>query len=253
MSDFWTLVFYKASSNLRAESRKTYLSFFWWFFEPMLLMVIYYFVFGVVLGVKTDDFVSYLLVGLVVWQWFFRSVTNSSSSIMESGGIIGKVAINKIFFPSVIIVTDLFKSLFVFFVLFFYLLYMGYEANSAYYILPLLLLSELLLIVAISLWASLIIPFLPDMKILINSLLMAAMFASGIFYSTELVPNDIKDYFFLNPMAYLIDCFRSILLDGQVPDLIYLAKMTSVFVVLILLALLFAKRFNNSYIKVILR
>jgi len=67
VSNFWTLVFYKATSNLQAESKKTYLSFMWWFFEPMLLMAIYYFVFGIVLNVQTDDFVSYLLVGLIVW------------------------------------------------------------------------------------------------------------------------------------------------------------------------------------------
>jgi len=251
--NFWTLVFYKATSNLKAESKKTYLSFMWWFFEPMLLMAIYYLVFGIVLNVKTEDFVAYLLVGLVVWQWFFRTVTNSSSSILESGAIIGKVAISKIFFPAVVIITDLFKSIFVFFVLVCYLLISGYEINYAYYILPVLFVSQLLLIISISLWSSLIIPFLPDMKILINSLLMAAMFGSGIFYSTDLIPEDIKAYFYLNPMAYIIDCFRKVLLHGQLPDLIYLAKMTLVFVLFILLALMFAKRFNNSYIKVVLR
>nr|WP_281401816.1 ABC transporter permease [Thalassotalea piscium] len=236
-----------------AESKKTYLSFLWWFFEPMLLMVIYYLVFGLILSVETEDFVSYLLIGLVVWQWLFRTVTNSANSITDAGSIIGKVSINKVFFPAVTVLTDAAKSLFVFLVLFLYLFIVGYEITSAYWVLPLLFASELLLVIAISLWAALIVPFLPDVKILINSVLMAMMFASGIFYSTDLIPPSIENYFYLNPMAYLIQCYRDVLLEGNVPDLVYLSKMTFVFIILILGALAFAKRFNNSYFKVVLR
>ena len=75
------VAYYKAKIHLQAEASKTYLSALWWAIEPIISMAIYYLVFKVIFQRGTDDFVPFLLIGLVSWQWFSNSVTHCANSI----------------------------------------------------------------------------------------------------------------------------------------------------------------------------
>ena len=59
------LIIYKVAANLRSEASRNYLSYLWWVFEPLMQMMVYYFVFGLMLLQGTDNFVAFLLTGLM--------------------------------------------------------------------------------------------------------------------------------------------------------------------------------------------
>lgn len=60
-------------------------------------------------------------------------------------------------------------------------------------------------------------PFVPDLKIIINNGLTLLFFISGIFYDIGHLPADIRFYFYLNPMATLIENYRLVLIEGAWP------------------------------------
>ena len=80
-SQYLSLVLYKTYAELRAESARTYIGFLWWIIEPIVDMATYYLVFAVLLRNRTEDFVPFLLIGLVSWKWFSVSVTMGADSI----------------------------------------------------------------------------------------------------------------------------------------------------------------------------
>ena len=123
---FWQLVIIKVRFNLRSEATQSYLSYAWWILEPLLQMGVYYIVFDILLRRGGEDFVPFLLCGIVPWLWFSRSVNNSSRSIVQGKGLISQTYLPKPFFPLVIIGQDLVKQQFVFLLLFGFLLYFGY-------------------------------------------------------------------------------------------------------------------------------
>ena len=120
---FWQLVFIKIRFNLRSEAAQSYLSYAWWVLEPLLMVAVFYIVFKILLHRGTDDFVNFLLCGMIPWLWFQKCVSQSGMSITQGRGLISQVYLPKTFFPLVLIGQNSVKQLFVFLLLFAYLSY----------------------------------------------------------------------------------------------------------------------------------
>lgn len=215
---FISLVFTKAILNLRSEASRTYLSYIWWVLEPVLYIAVFYLVFGVLLNNGTPDYINLLLTGLIPWLWFAKSVTNASGSIVSGRELMLQIHIPKLFFPAVILAQDFLKQLSVFLVLFVALILLDSPATSNWLYAIALIPLQLFLIAGISLLAAFITPFIPDFRLLLNTGLTLLMFGSGVFYSPDRIDSDFLPYFFLNPMASIIQLWREILLTNTTPD-----------------------------------
>ena len=87
---FWQLVAVKIAFNLRAEVSVYYLSYAWWVLEPIMYMAVFYVVFGIFLARGTQDYVPFLLTGLVPWLWFAKTIGNSTLAIVSAKSLIGE-------------------------------------------------------------------------------------------------------------------------------------------------------------------
>jgi len=244
---FWQLVFIKVRFNLRSEATQSYLSYAWWILEPLMQMGVYYIVFDIFLRRGGEDFVPFLLCGIVPWLWFARSVNNSSRSIVQGRGLISQTYLPKPFFPLVVIGQDLVKQHVVFLLLIGFLFYYGYVPSAEWLWLIPIVITQLLLIVAVAFLVSFIVPFARDLQYLINAGLMMMMFGSGIFYSYEsvLLPEH-REIFLMNPMANLIVSYRMVLMDGTEPLTNSLAVIASVSILFTFLMSKAMKRHNNT-------
>ena len=244
---FWQLVIIKVRFNLRSEASQSYLSYAWWIFEPLMQMGVYYIVFDIFLRRGGENFVAFLLCGIVPWLWFSRSVSNSSRSIVQGKGLISQTYLPKPFFPLVVIGQDLVKQQVVFLLLFGFLLYFGYMPSIGWLWLIPIVITQLMLIIAVAFLVSFIVPFARDIQYLINAGLMMMMFGSGIFYSYEnvLIPAH-REIFLMNPMANLIVNYRMVLMDGTAPMVNSLLVIASVSLLFIFLMSKAMKRHNNT-------
>lgn len=250
---YWDLLRYKVHANLAAEAAKTYLSFAWWILEPLFLIGVYYVVFSILLPFGREDFIPNLIVGVAVWQWFNRTVINSTQAIKNSAAVITRVPINSLIIPLAGVLTDSIKAMGVLGVVVVVLHFMSFPANSWYAALPLVIMAQAAFTIAISFWAALLVPFVPDLRNVINLGMIGGMLSSGVFYTVHQLPPDLRDLFLLNPMAALIFDYRNILLDGRPPGLIRLSAILLFSLALIHLAVRFEQRFRNSYTRVAMR
>ena len=244
---FWQLVIIKIRFNLRSEATQSYLSYAWWILEPLLQMGVYYIVFDIFLHRGGENFVAFLLCGIIPFLWFSRSVNNSSRSIAQGKGLVSQTYLPKPFFPLVVIGQDLVKQQVVFLLLFGFLLYFGYMPSVEWLWLIPIVITQLMLIIAVAFLVSFIVPFARDIQYLINAGLMMMMFGSGIFYSYEsvLLPEH-REIFLMNPMANLIVSYRMVLMDGTAPmtdSLLVIASVSLLFIFLMSKAM---KRHNNT-------
>ena len=243
---FWQLVIIKIRFNLRSEATQSYLSYAWWILEPLLQMCVYYIVFDIFLHRGGENFIAFLLCGIIPFLWFSRSVNNSSRSIAQGKGLISQTYLPKPFFPLVVIGQDLVKQQVVFLLLFGFLLYFGYMPSVEWLWLIPIVITQLMLITAVAFLVSFIVPFARDIQYLINAGLMM-MFGSGVFYSYEnvLLPEH-REIFLMNPMANLIVSYRSVLMDGTTPRVESLIVIASVSLIFIFLMSMAMKRYNNT-------
>ncbi len=227
------IALFRAYAELKAEGQKTYLSYAWWLLEPVLHMSIYYVVIGKFLARGTEDFVPFLLVGLVVWRWFNTSVVSGASAITAAKGIVQNVGVDKTVFPAAALMVALFKFALVFLILCVFLLGYGYSPSGWYLLLPVLAV-QFLFQAGLALILAGAVPFLPDIKIVLENAIKALFFLSGIFYAGSSVPEAYQPYFYMNPIASLIEAHRTVLLTGSLPHVGRLAIIGAFGLVMIL-------------------
>ncbi len=247
---FWL----KLHFGLKAEAAKNYLNYAWWLLEPALHVAVFYVVFGMLLDRGGEDFIVFLLCGQIPFLWFSRSVTNASTSILGGKGLIQQMAIPKPFFPALVVAQDAVKQTVVFGCLLLFIAAMGYPPASSWLVLPLIALTQLLLVAACALLVAAITPFLPDFRFVVQTGMMMLMFASGIFYNyRDVLPEDQQSLFMLNPMAQLIAAYRDALMYNNWPEWSGLAGTALFSLAGLGLMLLFYRRTDALYARLVIQ
>lgn len=213
---YWRYAAYRAYLNLIADASRYHLGWLWWILEPLAMTAVFYVVFRFLRG-RDEDFIYFLIVGVTTWLWFSNSVGNATQSLVSAKGLITQIKVPKMMFPLVSVLTSCFKQSFVFICLLCVVaLLVGVSPSWAYF--PLLVCVQVLMIAAAATMAAFVCAWLPDMRFIIVSGLQLMMFCSGIFFDISSYPPDMQSWFWLNPMAVLLDQYRGILLFGRSPD-----------------------------------
>ncbi|HFD11300.1 MAG TPA: ABC transporter permease [Crenotrichaceae bacterium] len=247
------LIWYKTWAGLRAEASQNYLSFLWWIFEPLLSMAVYYLVFGVLIKRGTADFVPFLLIGLITWQWFANTIIHSMNSILGSRQLMTQVDLPKAVFPSVIAGMDIIKFSCVFVLLLVFLWSYGFLPNVYYAALPVVMFIQFTLNLTFSYLVAGIIPFFPDVRFLIQALLQLVFFVSGVLFDGSSIPEQYQQYFYLNPMANVIDAYRDILMHERWPDWSSLGVVFCFGCVGVVTGYVLISHYDRHYLRIIAR
>jgi len=101
---------------------------------------------------------------------------------------------------------------------------------------------QIILTVGVTLLGSALIVFLRDMRFVIPLVTQVWMYATPVIYPVELVPEKVRSYYFLNPMAGIIDGYRRVLVLGEPPRMTALLIGTVVACLLLLLSYQVFKR-----------
>ena len=246
---YLAIIVFKTKAELKAERQRTYLGFIWWVVEPLIYLGIFYVVFSEIRQNKTDDFVQFLLIGLILWQWFKSSISQSSSVVIYQINLLRQVKIPAWIFPIIKVSANTFKFLIVYTLLLAFLWSTGFTPNLNWLYMIEIIFVTLLLINGIVLCLAAIVPFVPDINVVVENLLLGMFFVTGIFFSIEIVPEPIKSYLKLNPMYKVIDNSRDVLINSQAPnqgDILYVFVIA---LVLIFIGIWLFKRFQNHYAK----
>ncbi len=246
---FLELLWFSAYAELKAESARSYLGFVWWLLEPAMFMAVFYVAFGVLMGIRDADYVPFLIIGLTLWQWFKSCISHGGYAIWLNIPMMRQVRLPVLLFPLTVVVSDTVKFLFVFAVLLLILWSLGYGPWRGYVALPLVFGVLLLLATACGVAAAAIVPFVPDIRFVIENALMALMFVSGVVFSLGSLSEPYRSWIALNPLVGILESARDILMRGQWPDWMLLAKAAGGSLLLLVVALVAIHRLAPRYAK----
>lgn len=246
------LVLYRGLSELRAEASRSYLGVIWWVMEPALYVGVFYLVFDLGFRRGGDDFVPYLLCGLVPWKWFDGTVRSASNILSASVGLMRQLYLPKYLLPLAVVVTNTLKFGIILAILLVFLLAYGLPVfSSAMIYLPLVVFVQLLLILAIGGLAAALVPLLPDLRYVVNYGMTMMFFMSGIFFSLSDMSPEAQQVLMLNPMLLVIDGYRAVLLHNVAPSMVHLGAVAGFSALMLLLVWQLFRRFDRIYPRVI--
>lgn len=246
------LIWIKAIFNIRSEVQRNYLSYGWWVIEPLLHMAIFYIVFGILLKRGGENFTVFLLTGLIPWMWFMKAVNSSSKSILAGRNLILQTGLPSIIFPLVSFLQSSLKQIPAFILLFGFVWFQNYSPGAHWIMLIPVIIVQMLMIIFISCSVAAIIPFVRDLSHLVPTSLTFIMFLSGIFYDYRSINPEWQEFFMFNPVAFILDCYRNIIIQQSSPDLIALTKWGLCSVLSCTIILIIYQRLRYVYPRIVL-
>ncbi len=220
------LIYRLTTREVAVRYRGSLLGAAWSFVTPVLMLVVYTFVFSVVFKVRWDvetgnrgEFALVLFAGLIVFQFFSECISRAPVLLLENVSYIKKVifplealawvSLGSAFFNTVVSLAVLLLA---------HLVLVGVPPLTALW-LPAVLLP-LVLATAGGVWflASVGV-FVRDVRQVIAVILPILMFLSPLFYPVSALPEVMRGAIYFNPVTYIIEQTRNVLLFGVMPDL----------------------------------
>ncbi|HVV25576.1 MAG TPA: ABC transporter permease [Candidatus Saccharimonadales bacterium] len=198
-------------TDFKLRYQGSVLGYAWSLLRPLLLFIILYLVFVRVLksGAGIPHFPVYLLLGIVIWNFFLEMTMQSLGAIVGRGDLIRKIRIPRwmiIFASSISALINLCLNLVVVAV-FMALNHVG--VLDTIELLPLLLLEVYILALGCSLFLSAAFVKFRDISYIWEVVLQAGFYLTPILYSITIVPNvTYQKLLLLNPMAQAIQDAR---------------------------------------------
>lgn len=238
--------------------RGSFLGLLWSFINPVLMLTVYTFVFGFVFKARwgqsnTDkyEFALVLFTGLIVFNLFSECISRAPGLILGNINYVKKVVFPLEILPWVALGSALFHTGINLLVLLIFLAALGHDFSWTMLYLPVVLLPFLLLIMGLSWFFASTGVFIRDVGQLVGMALTVLMFMSPIFYPLSALPETVSYYLFLNPLTFVIEQVRNILLWNLQPNWNYLAIYSITSLVIAWLGRLWFEKTRNGFADVL--
>lgn len=214
--------------------RGSVLGLAWSFFNPVLMLLVYTFFFAVVFKSRwgtggTDsktDFAVILFVGMIVHGLLAEILNRSPKLILDNANYVKKVVFPIEVLPAISICVALFHatiSLAVLLVAF--LIFNGFIQWTAIFI-PLVILPLVILSLGAAWFLASLGVYLRDVAQTIGLFTTVLMFLSPVFYPVTSLPEAVRPWLMINPLTFIIEQAREVMIWGKLPDFQGLAIYT---------------------------
>lgn len=198
----------------------------WSILNPIFMLAVYTFVFSVVFrarwGVGGQDdkmqFAALLFVGMIVHSLFAEVLNRAPNLILSNVNYVKKVVFPIEILPITSVLVSLFYSLISLAVLSFSLVIFNGYLNWTIVFIPIVLLPFIVLILGFSLALASIGVFLRDVSQVMTMFTTILMFLSPVFYPLSAVPTKYIPLIMANPLTFIIQQAREVLILGNLPD-----------------------------------
>jgi lipopolysaccharide transport system permease protein len=207
----------------------------WSFFHPVFMLTVYTFVFSEIFksrwsGLGGDEsktqFAVVLFVGMIVLGLFNEVLNRSPNLILSNVNYVKKVVFPIEILPIIATGTALFHGLISLSVLLAaFMLFNGYLHWTAVFI-PFVLFPLVVLTLGLSWMLASLGVFIRDVSQTIGIITTIMMFLSPVFYPVTSVPERFRMFIMVNPLTFIIEQSREVLIWGHLPDWIGLGIYT---------------------------
>ncbi|MFH1061670.1 MAG: ABC transporter permease [Candidatus Omnitrophota bacterium] len=222
------LIISLTKKEIKIKYKSAVLGWLWSLLNPLLLMLVFSLVFTFIMKIQIANYPVFLLSALLPWFFLNFSLTAAATSIVDNASLIKKAYFPYEVIPLSVVCANLFNFLISQFLLFAFLAYFRIFPSWPWVYLPLIIILQTVFIVGLCLSVAALHTFYRDVKYIIELIMLVWFYATPIFYPLSLVPENIRGFFYLNPLSLYINAYRDILLYAKVPGFFALGWMLGI-------------------------
>ncbi len=210
-------------SNIKKEIRGKYkgsfLGILWSFVNPLLSVLVYALVFPFILKNSPDNYLVYLIIGILPWTFFTTVVNQGTYTILGNAGILKKVYFPREILPISVVASGIVNFMIscLIIILFLTITGMGFSWHVVFF--PFILLIQCILSLGIIFITGAVNVYVRDAEYIIVFILNMLFYATPILYDPSTFGSSLQWIFKVNPMAIIINGYRDILFYQQMPDI----------------------------------
>src|SRR5579859_258926 len=238
---------------IRARYQQSVLGGLWAILQPTATVAIFSIIFTLFVPVDTKGvpYVVFSYVAMVPWTLFSSSITDMADSLVGNMNLVTKIYFPREVLPIASLLARVIDYLIAFLVVAVLILYYRTPvAPLAWLFIPVILTTQVALALGLGLIGAALNVFYRDIRLIIVLALQIWFYASPIIYPVTSVPARLRSFYYLNPMAGIIEAYRAVILHQSLPD-INLLLSASVAVLLLVVGYVFFKRVEPQYADVV--
>jgi ABC-type polysaccharide/polyol phosphate export permease len=207
------------SNSIKTRYKRSTLGVVWTLLNPLLTTLVLTIAFSQIFRFQVQNYAIYLLTGLVFWNFFAQTTTQSMNTLIWGSSLIKRIYVPRTIFAVSVVGNGLTNFLLALIPLALVMLVMGHPFTLALLWLPLAILLLALYTLGLALFLSTLAVFFVDVVDMYGILLTIWFYLTPIIYPIEIVPDRFALLVQLNPMTAMVGLFRSIIYVGQSPSL----------------------------------
>ena len=235
--------------EIRGRYKGSFLGVLWSFINPLLQVLVYAIVFPYIMRNTVDNYLIFLVVGIIPWTFFTTCINQGIASIRANAGIIKKV-----YFPrEILLISQVLSGLVNFMIscviIFVFCFAFGYGISIQVLMLPVVALIQSILILGIILILSSLNAYIQDLEYIVSFLLTMGMYATPVIYDLSLLDGAgiLGKIIRMNPLTILVMSYRDIFMYHVWPPMKQLGAVALLALVILIIGYKVFKKLEKGF------
>lgn len=233
--------------DIRGKYKGSFLGILWSFINPLLQVLVYALVFPYIMKVETENYLIFLICGIIPWTWFITSISQGTTSITNNANLIKKVYFPREILPISVVTSGLVNFLISCIIILIFVLLGGLTISWHLVFLPFIIIVQYLFTLALIFVLSAFNVYVKDVEYIVAFIINMLFYATPILYTTEMFSGPILWLFRLNPLAHLINAYRDVFYVHHIPNLASLIVLFGVCIILIVVGYFIFKKLEKRF------
>ena len=221
--------------EIRGKYKASFLGVIWSFVNPLLQVLVYAIVFPYLIGNRVDNYVVYLITGIIPWTFFSTVIQTCGTCIKANSGIIKKVYFPRIILPLSAMISGLINFFISCLIILLFCFLFGVGISWHIVFVPLYALIEGVFALGIGMIVGACDAYVQDLEYIVNFLLQLAFYGTPIVYDIGQFESAglLGKLVMMNPMTQIVTAFRDCFLYHRLPDFNMLVPLTAVALIML--------------------
>jgi lipopolysaccharide transport system permease protein len=242
-----------ARRDVSVRYKQSFVGIGWAVIQPIMTMLIFTIIFGRFAKLPSEGipYPVFTYCALLPWNYFARSLGDSSDSLVASSNLITKVYFPRLILPLSKVVAGLIDFSIAFIVLILMMLWYRIVPTAGLFLLPLFMLIAMISALGVGLWLTALNVKYRDVKFIVPFLTQFWLYASPVAYSITIVPPKWQWIYSINPMVGVVEGFRWALLGKAPPNIEMLLLSFACVFVLLVSGLFYFKKMEQTFADIV--
>ena len=218
--DLWRsreLFFFLAWRDILVRYKQTTIGIAWALGRPLITMLVFTLIFGKLANLPSEGVPYPILVfaALLPWQFFSSAFSGAGDSLISNAGMISKVYFPRLVIPASALIVSFVDFLISCVILVGLMIWYGFAPNLRMLTLPIFIFVAFAAAMGAGLWIAALNVKYRDFRIIVPFVVQIGLYISPVGFSSNIVPEQWRLLYSLNPMVGVIDGFRWAILGGD--------------------------------------